>query len=291
MIARHFRRAFEDIFANRFVNGVTVVTIALAVLIVGAAALFLANTADLLNAWQRGIRIMAYLDPGTAAWPPALQQAIENLDGVEEARFIPKDEALEHLKAQVPHQASLFENLDENPLPDAFEIRLTPTGGWERVEFIAAQVAALKDIDEVEYGRKWLDTIRGIIELFRTTGTAIIGLYFLAAVSLVANTTRLVIYSRREEVEIMRLVGAAEAFIKTPFYIEGLIQGLLGAAAGLGLLFGLFNAFLSRLEQSGWAGATAIRFLSLDQLAVMVLGSMLVGWLGCYVSLRRFLRS
>jgi len=132
--------------------------------------------------------------------------------------------------------------------------------------------------------------VQGVVELFRTVGMAMMGLFFVAAAAIVANTTRLVIYSRREEVEIMRLVGAAEGFIKAPFYIEGLFQGWVGAVAGLGVLFVVFTALAARLEQSVLAGMIALRFLSLEQLMVITLASMFAGWLGCYVSLKEFMK-
>jgi cell division transport system permease protein len=288
MIARHFKRALEDIVANRFVNAVTVVTVSLAVLIVSAAFLVFVNTRGILNAWQQETRIMAYLrtDAGPAA--RHLKLTIEAIEGVRQARFIARDEALRDLKAQMPHQASLFENLEENPLPDAFEIELKPAAeGWERINAIASRVGALKEIETVEYGRKWVDTLQGIMGVLRTVGVAMIGMLFIAAVSIVANTTRLVIYSRQQEVEIMRLVGAAEGFIKAPFYITGLLQGLVGGAAGLGVLFALYNAIMEHLEGGAWAGVLPIRFLSGEEMAAVVASSMLVGWLGCFISLRQ----
>jgi len=286
MIARHFKRALEDIAANRFVNAVTVVTVSLAVLIVSAAFLFFVNTRGILNAWQQETRIMAYLKVNAGPAARQLKLAIEAIEGVRQARFIARDEALRDLKVQMPHQASLFENLEENPLPDAFEIELKPAAeGWDRINAIASRVGALKEIETVEYGRKWVDTLQGIMGVLRTVGAAMIGLFFMAAVSIVANTTRLVIYSRQQEVEIMRLVGAAEGFIKTPFYITGLIQGLVGGAAGLGILFALFNAIMEHLEGGAWTGVLPIRFLSGEEMAAVVASSMLVGWLGCFISL------
>lgn len=288
MIARHFKRALEDIAANRFVNAVTVVTVSLAVLMVSAVLLFFVNTRGVLKAWQQETRIMAYLktDAGPAA--RSLARTIEAIEGVRHARFIARDGALQDLKAQMPHQASLFDNLEENPLPDAFEIELKPTAeGWDRIGAIAGRVGALKEIESVEYGRKWVDTLQGIMGVLRTVGVAMIGLFFMAAVSIVANTTRLVIYSRQQELEIMRLVGAAEGFIKTPFYITGLIQGLVGGAAGLSILFALFNVVMDHLEGGAWTAALAIRFLSGEEMAIVVVGSMLVGWLGCFISLRQ----
>jgi cell division transport system permease protein len=288
MIARQFKRALEDIAANRFVNAVTVVTVSLAVLIVSAAFLFFVNARGILNAWQQQTRIMAYLRTDAGPEARSLTRSIEAIEGVRRARFIARDEALRDLKAQMPHQASLFENLEENPLPDAFEIELKPTAeGWDRIGAIAGRIGALKEIEAVEYGRKWVDTLQGIVGVLRTVGAAMIGLFFLAAVSIVANTTRLVIYSRQQELEIMRLVGAAESFIKTPFYIAGLIQGLVGGVAGLGILFTLFNVVMGHLEGGAWTAVLAIRFLTSEEMAIVVGSSMLVGWLGCFISLRQ----
>ena len=288
MIAWHFKRALEDIAANRFVNAVTVVTVSLAVLIVSSAFLFFVNTRGILNAWQQETRIMAYLKADAGPSARSLARTIEAIEGVRHARFIARDEALRDLKAQMPHQASLFDNLEENPLPDAFEIDLKPAAeGWDRIGAIAGRIGALKEIETVEYGRKWVETLQGIMGVLRTVGAAMIGLFFMAAVSIVANTTRLVIYSRQQEVEIMRLVGAAEGFIKTPFYITGLIQGLVGGAVGLGILFALFNAVMEHLEGGAWTGVLPIRFLSGEEMAAVVAGSMLVGWVGCFISLRQ----
>jgi cell division transport system permease protein len=89
----------------------------------------------------------------------------------------------------------------------------------------------------------------------------------------------------------MRLVGATEGFIMAPFYIEGIIQGLCGAAVGLGILYGIFSAVVSRLPQSAWAGIIHVRFLPPEHVAVIVLSSMLTGWLGCYLSFKHVLRT
>jgi cell division transport system permease protein len=288
MIARHFKRALEDILANRLVNAVTVVTVSLAVLIVSAALLFFVNTRGILNAWQQQTHILAYLRPDAGPAARSLKRTIEAMEGVRRAHFIARDAALQDLKAQMPHQASLFENLEENPLPDAFEIELKPAAeGWDRIDAIAGRIGALPEIETVEYGRKWVDTLQAIMGVLRTVGAAMMGLFFLAAVCIVANTTRLVIYSRQQEVEIMRLVGAAEGFIKIPFFITGLLQGLVGAAAGLGALYGFFNAVLGHLEGGAWTGMLPVRFLNGGEMATVVAGGMLAGWLGCFFSLRQ----
>jgi len=287
-----FKRAIDDIFQNRFLNFVTIITISLTILIASAFILFFINTGEIINSWKRGLRIMAYLKPGIHnADLTNLKRTIQSLDGVHTLRFISKQEAIDRLKAQMQHQSSLFENLTENPLPDSFEIRMTASiGSWQKIEFLAAQIGSLTLIEEVEYGRRWTGRFVRIISLFRLAGYAMGALFFMATVFIIANTIRLVIYSRREEVEIMRLVGATDSFIKMPFYIEGLIQGAVGAAMGLVMLFISFFFISLNIEQGFPPGLFRLQFLSPTTIGGILLGSMLVGWLGCYISLKQFLK-
>jgi cell division transport system permease protein len=293
MMMLFFKRAIDDIFQNRFLNFVTIITISLTILIASAFILFFVNTGEIINSWKRGLRIMAYLKPGIHnADLTNLKRTIQSLDGVHTLRFISKQEAIDRLKAQMQHQSSLFENLTENPLPDSFEIRMTASSGsWQKIESLAAQIGSLTLIEEVEYGRRWIGRFVRIISLFRLAGYAMGALFFMATVFIIANTIRLVIYSRREEVEIMRLVGATDSFIKMPFYIEGLIQGAVGAAMGLVMLFISFFFISLNIEQGFPPGLFRLQFLSPTTIGGILLGSMLVGWLGCYISLKQFLKS
>jgi cell division transport system permease protein len=121
MIALFVKRAVDDILKNRFLNLITVITISLSVLIVCAFFLFFINTSEIIDSWKKGLRIMAYLKPGfNHAELTGLQATIESLEGVQSARFISKEEALSQLKVQMERQASLLENLVENPFAGCF---------------------------------------------------------------------------------------------------------------------------------------------------------------------------
>jgi len=288
----YYKRALQDIIDHKFLNAITIITIAISILIVSAFSLFFVNANEIINSWKKGIRIMAYLKPGVPEVKiPELKQKIKSINGIQDVRFIPKSKALQLLKKQMKRQSSLFENLKENPLPDAFEIRLIASSqNQDKVEIIATRLESFPQVDEVEYGKRWLGRFTNFFNLFRLTGYAMGGLFFMATVLIVANTIRLMLYSRREEVEIMRLVGATDRFIKAPFYIQGLIQGAFGGIIGITILFITFMFISSSVDQGFSPGLFTIKFLSPGAFFGIILCSMFVGWIGCYISLKQFLK-
>jgi len=145
-------------------------------------------------------------------------------------------------------------------------------------------------VAEVEYGRQWIQRFTNVIHLFSLAGYAIGTLFFMATIFIVANTIRLVLYSRRDEIEIMRLVGATDRFIKIPFYLEGMIQGGAGTVIGLGILYLGYLTLSSRFEPGIVGGVLQLRFFSASICAAIVLGGTIIGWMGCWVSLKQFMK-
>lgn len=287
-----YKRAIQDILDNSFLNTVTIITISLSVLIVSALALFFVNANDIMSTWKKGVSIMAYLKPDIVETAlPEIKGKIQGMYGAAEVKFISKEEAMKRLKEQMKGHSSLLADLQENPLPDAFEVSLIESSaGSKKVENLAAQIEAMPSVEKAEYGRRWLGRFTNIFDLFRFTGYAMAGIFFIAAVFIVANTIRLVIYSRQDEIEIMRLVGATDRFIKVPFYIEGFIQGAIGGIIGLAALFVIFMLIALNVEQVSSSDIFHIRFLSPVVLGGIMLCSIFVGWLGCYISLKQFLK-
>jgi cell division transport system permease protein len=292
MFVLFIKKAFQDIFRNRFLNTVSITTIVLSVLIVSTTALFFINANDIMNSWKKGIKIMAYLNPNVPESDlPDIRHKIQKMYGVEKVQFISKEDALETLKKQMNRQLSILTDLKENPLPDAFEIRMISSSqSWDKVETLSKKIESLPSVEEVEYGKRWLSRFEKVFNLFRLAGYSLGGIFFMATIFIIANTIRLVLYARREELDIMRLVGASSGFIKIPFYIEGIIIGVLGGIIGLAILFGAFFIISSKVDQDFVSGLFHIRFLPLWSLIVILFGTMLVGWLGCYLSLKQFLK-
>ena len=288
----NLKRTIRDIQQNRMLNTITVVTISFAVLIVSSFMLFFANADEILNSWKKGIRIIAYLKPDIP--DPKIketQEKILEMYGVEKVNYISSSQALEILKGQMKRQASLLDNLERNPLPASYEILMKPTfRRWDKIEALAKQITLLDTIGDVEYGQGWLSRFSNIFDLFRVLGYAMVGIFFMASVFIVANTARLVLYARKDEVDIMRLVGATNSFIKVPFYIGGLLQGVAGGILGLAILFVLYVIIATNISQGFAVGLIQVKFLSIQSSGVVLIGSTFAGWLGCYISLRQLLK-
>jgi len=288
----YFKRTVSDILLNRFLNVVTIVTISLSILVVATFVLFFENASRVIDSWNQGLRIVAYLEKEfKPSMLPGLTDTIMAMDGSVEVRFIPKEEALLKLKQEMGRSAFL-ETLEDNPLPHAIEIKMKRSNlAWNDISAFAGAVEKLPQVQDVEYGQRWLGRFLVLFTLFRIIGYAMSGLFFMIALFITANTVRLALYARQEEVLIMRLVGATDSFITTPFHIQGLIQGILGGILGLFMLLIFFFLLSSNL-----GGAIAsnllfdIQFLSIKYCVIIIFGSALLGWLGCYLSLKQFLK-
>lgn len=287
----YIRRALRDMNGNRFLNAVAILTVALAVLIAGAFSLIWTNINHWIRASESNIRVLVYLKDGVDAGQcQELQRHIQSLPDVSQVTFISRSQALEKLRNQLQHQSSLIDGLSENPLPDSLEVDLK-NGRMQQLAGIAEQIGRMPGVDSVEYGQQWMGRFSGLLTLFRFSGIVLGSLFFIASGLIIANTARLVLYSRREEVEIMRLVGATDGFITAPFYIQGLIQGIFGCAVGLGVIYAAYLYMVTKLGSDPASGFWTIRFLPPETVAVIAGCCIGIGWIGCFLSMKQFFRN
>lgn len=289
----HFiKKALSDIRLNRFLNFVTIFTISLSILVVSVFMLFFENAGRVIEAWNQGGRAMIYLkDNFTTDMLPEIKEKIKNVGNIHEMVFISKDEALDRLKKEISPNSTFLKTLQGNPLPNAFEIKMKSYNTIEEVEDFAKKIKEIETVEDVEYGQGWLGKFLKIFNLFKMTGYTMCGLFFMIALFITSNTVRLAFYSRKIEVEVMRLVGATETFIKAPFYVAGLLQGFLGGLLGLVILLIAYLMISSGITQSLSSYMYFdIRFLSIKTIILIIFISTFLGWFGCYLSLKQILK-
>jgi cell division transport system permease protein len=254
-VARAVRRALSGLAASPVTTGVATATIALCLLLSGAFALLLVNMERVLEHFGQEVRISAYLSD--ALTPEAHEQlagAVRGLPGVESVALVSREAALERFRASPFGRASLLDGLDATPLPASLEIvRAPPERSRAGADALVQRLGALHGIDELGYGHEWVEGYARAVTGVRGIALTLGAVLALATLLIVSNTIRLSVYTRRDEIEILALVGAGRIFVATPFLLEGLLQGAAGAGLALAALALGFHA-----ATASYAGGLAL---------------------------------
>ncbi len=288
----YIKRAFSDIFAHRFLSIVTIITTAFAVSIVSAFIFLFVNTDRLMIFLKQNVKITVYMESDiTDVGLLYVKAKISDFDEVESVKFISKDEAFKNLRTKMSNYDSLFETLAANPLPDSLHARMKGDISISKIKNIASRIEKLSGVSDVSYAKKWVDKFAGIFSLFRMAGIS--GGIFLFAVTafFTANTIRLVLYSRRDEIQIMRLVGARDNFIKAPFYLQSVFSTGLGGIMGYLVFYFSVRFFPFDTTATFLPQGFNLIYPDIRMISAIVLTAILVGWFGCFISLRHFLKA
>jgi cell division transport system permease protein len=190
---------------------------------------------------------------------------------------------------QLGELGGALDGLSRNPLPATVEV--SPRGGSD-LRGLAGRVSQVAGVAEVDYGREWVDRLEALGNALRGFGTASLALVAFAALLVVANTIRLAVYARRDEIEIMKLVGATDRYVRAPFLLEGALQGLCGAALAVSGLLAVQRLVLPRAAAAfAFASGTQAPHLSPQHCALLAAAGALVGLCGSYLAVARFLRA
>jgi len=216
-------------------------------------------------------------------------------EGIDPARvFMGKNKtAFERFRKRLGDDADLIEGLGEDVLPASLEISLEKD--WRNESAIAAVVERLRKdhrFNDLQYGQGWLEKLEAFLLLLRASGLALGGFLVFAALVIVANTIKLTLYARQDELEAMTMVGGTSLFIKLPYLIEGALQGLLGGVTALALSFLVFEVLLQQSLGSMLliTGIDSIHFLPPIWQGLLIVGGGLIGLLGSLFALRKFVR-
>ncbi len=288
------RRALTNMGRSLSVSGVTIGTVAVVFLFLGVFALAGHNLVLLTERLGKSLQLVVFLDDDCDLGQQGLVRSKLESDAiVSDIIFVDRAEALTRFKQRLGPEASILEGLGENPMPASFEVTFVPGGrNPEAISDLAQQMVNLAGVDEVQYGQAWLDRFFNFVQTTRLLGLIVGSLILLAAIVIVSNTIRLSVYARREEILILKLVGATDRFIKIPFYIEGILLGLVGSGLGTALTWFVFVFLVPQLLfPAGVAQSEfGLEFLPSLGVVIMALGGAGLGVLGTLASLWRHLK-
>lgn len=292
---RHHRDALVTALARLFVSPLNALLAVLALGIVLAlpatGEMLISNFMRLAGMVSTKPQISVFMtQDAPAATVAEVGKRIKASPAVKELRFVSKGEALARLKTS-EGMAALIESLPQNPLPDAYII-LPTTDSPAALEALKAEFTKLPKVDQVQLDSAWVKRLDAILNLGRTALVILAGLLGVALVAVTFNTIRLQILTQKDEIEVMRLLGASDDFVRRPFYYAGLIQGLMGGALAWLLVLGATLAL--RAPVGNLAAAFSLNLslspLPPDETALLFGVSVVLGYLGTWLSVRRFLR-
>lgn len=290
------REALIAFWRARAVNGVTVSIIAASLMVLGGFLYVTRNLVALAEDWDK-VQINAYLHDQAVeerfGEVEALIATIEALPFVTEVDYVSREEALRIFRERFHDLAPAVDALDANPLPASIEISARGRRS-ERLEDTERLLAALGSsplVESVQDNEQEARRLMAVLAIVSTIGLGVGAVLAAASVFIIFNVIRLTVHARREEIAIMRLVGATGGFIRGPFLVEGMLQGGAGALLAVAALYGGHVILADYAARSGnsLAGLLSARFLPAAASLGLAAGGLLIGLTGSALSLRRFL--
>jgi len=279
------REATESLLRSWRSAILAVLTITAGLFALGFFLIINSNLQRVVGRWSESAEMSVYLKDDIT---PDQQRAVDGLIAqsglVAQRQALSKADAIARFRQDFPDLATAAERMERNPFPASIEVRLTPMAGKAAagVDALASTLGAAPGVADVRYDRRWLSRLGSMVALFRAIGFAIVGLLGIAAALTVANVVRLAAYARRDEIEIMQLVGAPFAFIRGPFVAEGILQGGVGALLAIVLLWVVFvagKAWYGPMALEGF-GVASLAFLPVGVLVILLIGGMVLGCVG-----------
>lgn len=289
-MGRHIRDAFKSLFRNGLMTFGAVSAVSMILLIVGVFVSLLFNVNKIGSDIENDVNVRVLIDlAADQEKTDELEAKIKALDDVESVTFRTKDEELDDVTKNFAEELSLFKN-DGNPLRNAFDVKAKEP---KKTSKIAQEIKSMDYVAVVRYGEARADNLFKIVETVRNIGGVVILGLLALAMFLISNTIRAAIYSRRTEIEIMRLVGATKAYIRWPFFIEGGMIGLIGSIIPIGLVWSIYLWFYKGgsdfFAGSNFSLLDPNPFLIYVSLAMVAIG-VVIGAFGSILSMRRFLK-
>lgn len=270
----------------------TLLTVSLSVLIFSLFYLIYTNMLTVGEQLGDDLKLIVYLEEQPVAeMQEQLRRKIMAFDEVEEIRFISPEEAYEQFAAQLGSERDVLDDVPRNFLPPSIEVTpLKTLRSLTQIKLFSDYLQKLPGTLKVQYGQDWLERFFNFTRLISIVVLLSGSLLILTTIFMVAYTIRLTIFGRQDELELLKLVGATNGYIRTPFLLEGLFQGLLGSMAGLVMLYLLFRWITERFTGPGLLGMIEFTFFPPATLAIIIASSVLLCTVGSHTSMQKYIK-
>ncbi|WP_243388273.1 permease-like cell division protein FtsX [Bacillus kexueae] len=292
-LGRHLRESIKSLARNAWMTIASVSAVTVTLFLVGTFLVIMLNLNNIATNIEKDVEMKVLIDVSAGqAEQDELKKNIESISQVESVVFSSKEEELNNLIASFGDEGEAFKLFEqENPLKDVFIVKASDPADTSTV---AKKIKELDFVSEVHYAEETIERLFKVVNVGRNIGLAlIIGLVF-TAMFLISNTIKVTIFARRKEIEIMKLVGATNSFIRWPFFLEGLFLGVLGSILPIAIIAVTYNR-LSELVKQTAVQNTFLELLPMYPLVLQVSGIIVVigafiGIWGSLMSVRKFLR-
>lgn len=291
-LRRHMKESLKNLARNGWMTFASVSAVTVTLLLVGVFFVLLMNLNKVATDIQEDVRIRIHIDiAAEKADQDALKKKIEQISQVESVTYSPKEEELSNLIDSLGEEGEAFRLFEQdNPLYDVFVVK---TKEPEQLETVALQIEKFDFASKVKYGQEEVEKLFSFIESSRNVGLVlIIGLLF-TAMFLISNTIKITIVARKREIEIMRLVGATNAFIRWPFFMEGLMLGVLGSVtpiAIIGTIYTYAYDYVSTKLDGHFIQILEFNPFMFQVAGLLILLGAFIGIWGSLMSVRKFLK-
>lgn len=282
------KEAASNVRRNMLMAIASILAVAISLVLVGSVFMLSKVVSNITRHWENDVVINVFLLPdATDAQIASAQSTILEYKEVKDVKFVSKKDAYEEFQEMFQHEKELVENVDADTLPASFRISLHDP---ETLETVSERMEKIEGVDEVLSAKDEVQKVQTVLRILSLIVFFVAAILLAAAVVLISNTIRLAIFARRKEIGIMKLVGATNWFIRWPFMLEGLLQGLAGAVIAIGLMW-LIREFIFNWVNSRLAflplGISNTYMLMTYGLVALVGAAIAVG--GTFAALRKHL--